>query len=1083
MTTRDADLENLHKHKEVFIDGLSPFEAPPKKIEQGPLYVNIEERMPELGASDGSEMESPATVERRDFLKLFSASSLLATAACVRRPVEKALPYVNQPIDQFPGKAVHYSTTCNDCAAGCGLIVKTREGRPVKVEGNTRHPLSQGATCPTGQSTLQALYHPERRKNPVVKFGTNRTDETNWDDVYGRLATKIGTSQKVAILTRGQTGHQTEFFKKFLQTVGASDQNVFTFDPQTIRPEIDKAHKLAFGIGGLPRTELRRTQLIVGIGAEFLDQGVSFVYETKSWSVGHGFRPGSLGRLVQFESRFTQTGAKADERYIIEVGDELAVTLLLVKALLGRDNVKGSAAEQAEIRKVIDANAAALSEVQARLKLDDALFDNLATELLTTNAIVMTGQSASNGPDATLVQLAGIFANILIGAYGKTIFFDQGWLNTPALPGEITRFMENKDKIDVLFIIDSNPVFTLPKALEFEKVLANIPTVVSIQSMPNETDEYADFVLNGHHFLEAWGDEETVSGFWSIRQPVVRPITNSMQAEDILLWTAAKMGKPLGYKEYREFLYERWDAVFKLVAANTDYETFFKAVQRRGFVGKLGKRTVGVLGNVADLVKVQPQGQGLKLIAHLDNRLMDGRGADRPVLQEVGDSMTTVAWDTWVGLHPETVKELGLRMNDVVLLETQHGSVEGSVYPYPGLHRNSVVIPRGNGHKAGISKVTTGIGFDPLTLLGSEVDVLTGYPVTRGIPVKITATGKKYRLAAQQKANDLGNRSDIVKAITFKEADANIDKQKNLDEAPDLFPALPKTEYRWGMSIDLNKCVGCSACMVACSAENNVAQVGREQILRGREMHWIRLDRYFAGPIDNPEVTIQPMLCQHCNHAPCEAVCPVYATTHDPEGINSQTYNRCIGTRYCANACPYKVRRFNWFTHRWNEIDDNPINRNPRALNPDVTVRTRGIMEKCTFCIQRVRDTKHAVKERGGEHAIMFDGELKTACEQVCPADAIVFGNLNDEQGRAANMRKDNRAYLALGGAPEHGHYGLKTLPNVSYLAKVTHKKSAFEGIGGHTDEGATGVDDAGHSESPAHQEHGDGAGEHEHQH
>ncbi|MDA9951739.1 4Fe-4S dicluster domain-containing protein, partial [Oligoflexaceae bacterium] len=316
-------------------------------------------------------------------------------------------------------------------------------------------------------------------------------------------------------------------------------------------------------------------------------------------------------------------------------------------------------------------------------------------------------------------------------------------------------------------------------------------------------------------------------------------------------------------------------------------------------------------------------------------------------------------------------------------------------------------------------------------------DSISGEPVTSGVSVTIEKTGRIHRLAAMQKHNDIGNRSDIIKTVALDKAKAEIRKTVDVDTVPDLYPQLETGEYRWGLSIDLNACVGCSACMVACSVENNIPQIGRQQILLGREMHWIRLDRYFNGSMDNPEVTIQPVMCQQCNHAPCEAVCPVYATVHDPEGLNTQTYNRCVGTRYCANACPYKVRRFNWFTHKWNVIAADEKHRNPRALNPDVTVRTRGIMEKCTFCIQRIRGGKYKAKN---EDRKVFDSEIKTACQQVCPTNAIVFGDLKDQRTAVHKLRKSSRSFLMLGGDPEHKHYGIKTLPNVNYLAKVKNK-------------------------------------------
>jgi molybdopterin-containing oxidoreductase family iron-sulfur binding subunit len=373
----------------------------------------------------------------------------------------------------------------------------------------------------------------------------------------------------------------------------------------------------------------------------------------------------------------------------------------------------------------------------------------------------------------------------------------------------------------------------------------------------------------------------------------------------------------------------------------------------------------------------------------------------------------------------------------------------------PGLHHEAVVLHRGNGRGKGVNKVTDGYGVNPSPLFAKKLESASQQPITSAVSVKLSATGKVYRLAAIQKHNDIANRTDIVKKMTVADATARMGKAVNLDDAPDLYPKLKQADYRWGMAIDLTACTGCGACTTACSLENNVPQVGRQQILLGREMFWIRIDRYFAGPVDNPEVSFQPMLCQHCNHAPCEAVCPVYATTHDFEGMNAQTYNRCVGTRYCANACPYKIRRFNWFTHKWNVVGDREQDRSLRALNPDVTIRTRGVMEKCTFCVQRIRDGKHRAKERGD---LARDGEIKSACQQVCPANAIVFGNLKDERSMVSRLRTDGRAYLALNGDPEHKHYGIKTWPNVSYLAEVTHKPSAMNagqhhGGGGHDHE------------------------------
>ena len=1057
MKESERNVQMGSEERSVYLDDRLPMEAPAKEFVPGPYYKNIEEVIPELGEAGHDETDlggnaegqgrPPGGVDRRDFMRLFSISSLAASAGCVRRPIETVVPYVDQPIDQVPGEAIYYATV-EDSGSGCGILVKVREGRPVKIKGNPKHPLSQGGSTALVESSLQSLYHPDRRQHPQMRWGKNNINQVDWEEIFLSLGQACASTTKIGILTRGSTGHRATFFKKVLNRLGAPEENLYTFESQTLYASMAKAYELAFGFSGMPRTSLRDTRLIVGIGAEFLDIGVSPVYEQKGWSHGHTYRNGHMGELIQFESRLTLTGSKATTRHVISPGDELGVTLLLVEALLRHPSSRGAKEEKKLIREVIEAQGPLLKQTLDSLGVEKGIFQELAEKLLNgkdlNRSVVLVGQSGSNDERGTLVQLAGIMANVLIGSYEgnskSTLNIKKGWLNSPVNPGDVARFLRDGADLDVLFVIDCNPAFTLPETSGIKEVLKSVDHVVSIQPMPCETDRYAHYILPGHHFLESWGDEESVAGFWSTRQPVVRPLTQSRQAEDILLWTLAKAGKPLPYREYRDFLREQWRSIYQLAGVTVDFDTFFSAVLRRGFVGKLQSQAKPTLKSILSHFKnIPPLNQGLRLVAHLDNRLRDGEGADRPVLQEVGDGLTTIAWDTWVGISPVTAKKLGLKYNDVVKVSTSVGSVEGAVFPFPGLHEDTIAIPRGNGRESGLSRVSEGVGFDPQRILSKAFDGLSGHPVTSGQSVTIEKTGRKYRLAAMQKHNDIANRSDIIKVVDEVTARENQGKKKDLDTAPDIYPKLEQGDHRWGMAIDLNRCSGCSACMVSCSLENNIPQVGREQVLLGREMHWIRTDRYFSGPVENPTVTFQPVMCQHCNHAPCEAVCPVYATSHDPEGMNLQTYNRCVGTRYCANACPYKVRRFNWWTHKWNVMGDRPMDRNPRALNPDVTVRTRGIMEKCSFCYQRIRDVKHAAKEDGRK---IKDGEIKTACEEACPTNAIVFGDLSDKRSGVSQSRTDHRAYLMLGGDPEHQHFGIKTFPNVSYLAKVEKAKA-----------------------------------------
>lgn len=1039
------ELNRLEARPEVYAP-LGSFEKPAEQFVPGPYYTAAEEVIPEI--ADDKEEEaleqqyaqqplSEFPLGRRDFVKLFSLTTVAGVGACVKTPVEKAIPYVNQPIDTVPGVAVHYATTCASCPCACGVVVKTKEGHPVKLEGSPEHPISQGALCALGQAELQALYHPERLKSPQARHGF-RLDDISWKDAFKIIADKAQTTSRIGIITGGSSGHRHSFFQEFLTKMGSKAAHLYTFEPNSLFASISKAHELAFGYSSLPRFELEEAKVLVGVGSDFLDVGTSVVYHTKGYTKGQAFNGKTKGRLIQFESYLSLTGAKADDRHVIRPGSEWLTTLLLVKALMDHSSSKGSTAERARIQEVLALHSDAVTGGYEKVGLTRQVFDQTAAHLLKETSAILVGGGANFDENQTMLQLLGVFANILVGAYDSVLMLHKGWVPNPLVAGsDIKRFISDASQLDMVFVIDANPVFTAPIAFGLEQALKKVPFVVSVQPFPNEVDHLAQVVLPSHHYLESWGDEQPVAGFWSTRQPAVRPTTDSRQAEDILLWVAATASKSMPYSEYRSYLEKKWSELHKNFGESYDFDNFFKLVLKKGFVGKLATRAKPSLLDIKKyFLKLPHLPEGTVLLAPMDHRFQDGRGAHMPILQEIGDSLTTITWDSWVAMNPNKMQELGLKRNQIVRIEGVGGWFEAAVYPMPGTHPDALVVPRGNGHKDKRSTISNGVGIDPLVAIGQGIDPLSEQPVSSGVSVKMTVTGEFYRLAAMQKHNDIGNRSDIVKKVSLETALS--DKAPvDVDTVPDLFPKLEEADHKWGMAIDLEKCTGCGACMTACAIENNVPQVGRDQILVGREMHWIRLDRYFYGSVDEPTVTFQPVMCQHCNHAPCEAVCPVFATTHDPEGLNAMTYNRCVGTRYCANACPYKVRRFNWWTHKWNVIDQaNPKSRNPRALNPDVTVRTRGVMEKCSFCVGRLRDAKHEAKKEG---RLVLDGEVKTACQQTCPADAISFGNIKDKTSKTSKDRIDPRSYLMLGGDPKHGHYGLKTMPSVSYLAQVVH--------------------------------------------
>ncbi len=1044
--------------KEVFAPSEGPFEAPATQKISGSLYMEAEEIEPALAENEsdldtiGGKKNSledsflKADIGRRDFLRLFGtgAAASVGAAACVRRPAETAIPFVNQPLDTVPGRPVHYASTCGECSAACGVHVKTREGRAVKIEGNSFSALSGGALCALGQGSIQALYHPERRSDPMEKSGSGFA-KTTWDDAFKKIAGEISVGKKVAIFTGPSTGNRHTFFKEFLTKIGASENNLYTYDANPLLASLAAAYKMAFGRSAIARPDLRKAQTIIGIGSDFLDVGYSPVYFHKGYGISQNVtQMGTKGEHIHFESYLTLTGAKASERHVIAPGTELAVTLMLIEELLNSENVKGKESDREIARKLISKYKNNAPDAQDIESLRPAIKKTAERALRTSATAIMCGSTGNFDHNGFQLQLAAIVANCLVGSFDNVLELANGWFTPPVVPGDLARFINDAPNYDVVFFVDTNPFFTVPQKTGFHEAAAKLKTIVSIQAFPNETDLAATITLPGHHYLEAWGDESPVAGYWSFRQPAVRPTSGSRQAEDMLMWIAAHVSAPMGFENYQAYLKDKWQAVYKLLEdKKITYDIFVTLALRKGVFGKPDRVANSDMIDFVDSFNYTKAARGLILAAPFDVRLRDGRGAHIPILQEAGDSLTTVAWDTYIALNPGFAKNLGLRRNDHIKISAASGAeaVQSGLYPLPGLHPNVVVIPRGNGKAKGISKITDDLGVDPLVLVGGEIEPQTGMPITAGNVIKISQVGGKFVLAAMQKHNDLANRKDIVKTVTLEEVKQNASKQVELDKVPDLYPALVQGAYRWGMSIDLAKCTGCSACMVACSIENNIPQIGREQVIKGREMHWIRLDRYFEGPIDNPQVYFQPMMCQHCNHAPCEAVCPVYATTHDPEGINAMTYNRCVGTRYCANACPYKVRRFNWFTHAWNTMGERPMDRNPRALNPDVTVRTRGVMEKCNFCYQRIRAAKHEVEYLNQGEGGLKDGQIQTACQQTCPADAITFGDLSKDQSWVARNRKDSRAYLALGGDPEHKEYGLKTLPNVSYLAKVVNEK------------------------------------------
>jgi molybdopterin-containing oxidoreductase family iron-sulfur binding subunit len=574
-----------------------------------------------------------------------------------------------------------------------------------------------------------------------------------------------------------------------------------------------------------------------------------------------------------------------------------------------------------------------------------------------------------------------------------------------------------RGELDLLLVWDANPAFTLPG---FAEALTKVPTVVSFSSALDETASLASLALPAHTPLEAWGDHEPVAGVLGLQQPVMAPVFDTRHLGDILLGAAKELGESaaaaLAFEDFHEYLRGEWTKLQQKLAPKQDFEDFWAEARRRGGVFQGAKPQPVKLAPQASQLRFEPARllepeRPLLLVGYPSLHHYDGRGANKSWLQEIPEPSAKASWGSWAELHPETCRTLGLASGQLVSLETSQGRIELPALPSDGVRPGVVAVALGQGHSA-YGRYAEGRGANLFPLLGSGTEDASGGRVFLATRVTATARPVWRALAIGQASFDQAGRG-VAQAVRQGEGHAEP------HEEPSVYPPHEHPAHRWGMAIDVDACIGCNACVAACYAENNVPVVGPDALLLGREMSWLRIERYVEQQAGRADVRFVPMLCQHCDHAPCEAVCPVYATYHNPEGLNAQVYNRCVGTRYCGNNCPYKVRRFNWFEYQVPA----PL---ARQMNPDVTVRSKGVMEKCTFCIQRIQEAKDRAKDQG---RALRDGEIVPACAQTCPANAITFGDLRDPQSRVSVASRSSRGYRVF--------ESLNTRPAITYLKKV----------------------------------------------
>lgn len=995
----------------------------------------------EFMSSPIREGEKQEPWARREFLKLMGASLALSTASCVRRPVQKIVPYSKQPEEVTLGIPNFYTSTYFDGQEAIGVLVKTREGRPIKIEGLESHPLSEGGTSVRAQASILSLYDPDRLTSPKKNlFNEKRTNKdtigVKWEEADKAIVEELKKGD-VVLLTGNYSSPATKaLVSDFCEGFKAKHVSWEPFSYEDIK----KGQELSYKNPVVPFYRFDKAKMIVSIDADFLGTWLMPTVFTKQFSkTRKDFA--KMSRMVAFDSQYSLTGANSDIRVRIKPSQQLQVALAIINELVFVQN-KSIYAGNAKLKSWIGS----FGNLTEGLLLEPALLKEVAKDLWENKgeSLVVAGGMQAHSETAVALQLAVNFLNSILENDGKTVLSKPTILSVQSSHSEMASLIEDmkNKKVKTLVIHRSNPAYALTEKSEFLAALKNVNLVVYIGDRMDEMGQQAHYVLPENHALETWGDVEAVSGVYSIQQPTIRPMYDTQSAQLTLMnWAfQAKVG-PKRIQEFETFYdylrnYWRTELYPKLGKGGT-FDAFWDGVLQAGFVGKLEDSSSARSYNVEALetIKSLPKATGYEVVLYSTLQIGDGTGSNIAWLHELPDPITKIVWDNYVLVSLATANKLKAKEGQIIEVETNSVKLELPLHIQPGLHDDVMAVAVGYGRTHG-GQVTNGIGKNAYNLAALDKKGILG----TGSVAKVTVTEKKYELAQTQTHHSMEGRQIVIEA-TLKEYQNKKDHLIHKHPIWSYWSGHQYNGHKWGMAIDLNSCTGCSACMVACQSENNIPVVGKKYVIQGREMHWIRIDRYFTGTPENAETVFQPVMCQHCDNAPCETVCPVLATVHSSEGLNEMVYNRCVGTRYCSNNCPYKVRRFNWF--HWTKKIEKPLH---MALNPDVTVRMRGVMEKCTFCVQRIKEGKNKAKL---EKRPLKDGEIKTACQTSCPTNAIVFGDMNDADSQVSKLFKNERTYALL----EEWH----AAPSVKYMAKIKNngKDSRHEN--------ATGKDKGGH--------------------
>lgn len=998
-----------------------------------------------IGEFDLSKL---SVVSRRKFLALMSASAALAAAGCSNYLGKgEIVPYNKKPEEIVIGISDFYASTCSGCELSCGILIKTREGRPIKIDGNAEHPINKGKICARGQASILELYDPGRLKDPVYSNERKNHSVVSWADADEKIISALkgfsASGKEISVIThRVVSPSQKKLFEDFITAFPTT--KIYSYElinDSQFKSAWDKSYGIKSASGnsaalGLPVIDWEKAKIILALESDFLFTEGSTMEQVRAYSNNRDVVNGKeINRIYSVEGALTLTGSNADYRIRLRTDAIEEFVLSLLNEFVIKKKISAFSSDSKVIALL---QKYSIDDCIKKYNLNHLYINSLINDLSKNqgSSIIVSGDKL---PEST--HLAALFLNEVLG---NSKLYSQSSVNEEILPLSKKENIDslvnnmNSGKVGAVIHFETDPVFHFAPDYNYSEALKRVPLAVTLTGLVNETGDESNYILPSSHALECWGDFKTRTGIYSTQQPVISPIYRNRQKEAALLtWIK---GNKDSYNDnlYQDYVKSNWQkTVYPQTNLKLDFEKFWYTSLHDGVTFVNEKPAPLPSFNIDAFVTNSGKlsaSNDMVIILQNNNNLGDGRFANNGFLQELPHYISKIVWDNYAGISLQTAHDIGVTTNDLITITTGNRSVTAPVFIQPGIADKVIEIAIGYGRKkAGV--IGSGVGVDVIPLMTRN------YSLSDRLfnDVKAVKAAGTYNLVTTQEHHildtnpwqkDLQEKREIIQEGIYEEYKKNPKFLKQEEGKIEVFD-LQKTHFfegiKWGMSIDLNKCTGCNACVIACMVENNIPVVGKEQVNVHREMHWLRIDTYFSGSPDSPNTSFQPVLCQHCDDAPCENVCPVAATNHSPDGLNQQVYNRCVGTRYCSNNCPYKVRKFNYFNYR-DHVADAYYEQQPVdvMMNPEVTVRSRGVMEKCTFCIQRIMDERQHAREQNRE----INGEnVKTACQDACPAYAIEFGDVHNKENTVFKNREHNLGYYLL--------EELNVKPNITYLAKL----------------------------------------------